>query len=356
MLLFSPCSESFPSSENDFQKDVFDFCIAWKAGKKEFNFFTSGSTGYPKQIVIRREKMIYSANLTSQWLNLNENDTALLCLPIQYIAGAMVLVRALVLNLRVALIEPKQNPLDELVKSNIRIDLASFVPTQWAQMIEYSTELELVFQDSRGVLLGGAPLDFQLEKKTSSLHFPVFHTYAMTETVSHIAYRRITDNQNDAIYQVFSDILIEKNKKSCLKIKSFLTDHKWLETNDLVEIKSINTFQLLGRTDFIINSGGFKIQPLKVEILCQHFFDRINLSTELFLIGIDDDFLGQKAVLFVNQKEVKSHFNELKIFLLGQLDSKEIPKDCFYLPEFQINSNGKIDRIKTVNLYFNNKE
>ncbi len=356
MLLFSPCSASFPSAENDFQKEVFDFCNAWKAGKEEFIFSTSGSTGKPKSISIHREKMIYSANLTSNWLNLKKNDIALLCLPIQYIAGAMVLVRALVLDLKVAIIEPKQNPIEELVNAGINVDVASFVPTQWAQMIQFPAELDHIFKASKGVLLGGAGLDSQLEKKTSAFAFPVFHTYAMTETVSHIAYRRINIHSQPSIYEVFPGILIDKNENSCLKIQSFLTDHQWLETNDLVEIISEKSFQLLGRADFVINSGGFKIQPIKVETLCQDFFSDKNLSCDLFLFGIEDAFYGQKAVLFVNQELAQVYFTELKNYLANHLDSKEIPKECIFVPNFQINSNGKIDRIKTVNLYFNNQK
>ncbi|MHA8049833.1 AMP-binding protein [Aquirufa sp. ROCK-SH2] len=353
MLVFSPCSVNFPEAENEFQKEVFDFCRAWKSGQQDFVFYTSGSTGTPKQIVISREKMIFSANLTANWLNLKENDFALLCLPIHYIAGAMVLVRALVLNLKLVLIEPSKNPLEELIKSGQKIDLASFVPTQWAQMMNNLDSLEVVFGQAKGILLGGASLDVQLEKKTRLLNFPVFHTYAMTETVSHIGYRSIKDSDLEQIYQVFPSTEIEINDKCCLKIKSFLTNNEWLDTNDLVEIISPHSFKLLGRNDFIINSGGFKINPFKVEIVCQAFFESINLTLDLFLFGVKDEFYGQKAILFVNNKAAVPHFEELKGFLKQTLDSKEVPKDCFYLSSFEINDNGKIDRIKTVNLYFN---
>jgi O-succinylbenzoic acid--CoA ligase len=354
MLLFSPSSNSFPKAESLFQQEVFDFCRAWNAGQRKFQFHTSGSTGTPKSIIIDREKMIYSANLTSNWLGLQEQDIALLCLPIQYIAGAMMLVRALVLDLNILVIDPQLNLLENLREVPIEIDFASFVPNQWIKLVEDKSTLFRLFGQSKGVLLGGAPLDLLLEKKTSEFTFPVFHTYAMTETVSHIAYRKIAASNFEPIYTVFSEIDIDSNFQNCLKLKSFLTDDQWIVTSDLVEIKNATTFRLLGRSDFVINSAGFKIFPQKVESFCQAFFEQEKLVTQLFVFGIKDEVFGQKAILFVEKEKALSIFEHLKVFLITKLDKKEIPKECIFIPEFQLSSNGKIDQIKTVNLYLNN--
>ena len=116
MLVFNPLNANYPEPVNSYQEEVFDFCLQWKLGKKEFLFHTSGSTGKPKPISLSRLSMIESANMTKDWLNLQEGDHVLLCLPIEYIAGAMMLVRALVLNLNIVLVEPSQNPLDGITK------------------------------------------------------------------------------------------------------------------------------------------------------------------------------------------------------------------------------------------------
>lgn len=353
MLVFSPSSNSFPIAESHFQQEVFDFCRSWNAGQHTFSFQTSGSTGTPKKILIDREKMIYSAQLTSNWLKLEPNDVALLCLPVQYIAGAMTLVRALVLDLQIILVDPQENLSDSLKALTFKIDLASFVPNQWAKLIEDKMTLNRVFESCKGVLLGGAPLDVQLEKKSAELLFPIFHTYAMTETVSHIAYRQIKASNWETIYSVLPDIDIDRNVQNCLKIKSYLTGNQWIETNDIVEMINSSSFRLLGRNDFVINSAGFKIFPPKVERACQEFFEQYNRMVQLFVFGMKDAVYGQKMVIFSNCDLEAKYFDELKVFLLSQLDKKELPKEWIYVPEFQFTSNGKIDPIKTVNLYLN---
>jgi O-succinylbenzoic acid--CoA ligase len=356
MLLFSPSSNSFPLAESDFQREVYDFCQKWNAGQSEFTFSTSGSTGVPKSLVISREKMIYSANLTANWLNLKANDVALLCLPIQYIAGAMVLVRALVLDLKVILIDPKADLIESLKKKSIAVDLASFLPNQWMKLMADVPLLNKCFFQCKGVLLGGGPLDIVLEKMTYACDFPVFHTYGMTETVSHIAFREISPNSEEPNYHVLPNIFIQKNDQGCLRIKSFLTDNKWIETNDLVNLINEESFQILGRTDFVINSAGFKIFPQKVENLCQDFFHSLDLDVQLFVFGIHDKIYGQKAILISNNAQANDHFDALLEFLLTKLDRKELPKSILFIPTFQLTPNGKIDQIKTVNLYFNQQQ
>lgn len=141
MLVFNPHNANYPEPINSFQKEVFDFCQQWKLGKNEFLFHTSGSTGKPKPIYLSRLSMIESAKMTKNWLNLQEGDHVLLCLPIEYIAGAMMLVRALVLKLNIVIIEPSQNPL-EGIKKPVNIHLASFVITQWSTIFN---QIEICF-------------------------------------------------------------------------------------------------------------------------------------------------------------------------------------------------------------------
>ena len=174
----------FPVAETEFEQQVFAFCQAWRTGQTEFTFHTSGSTGEPKPIVISRERLYVSAKMTGDWLKLEKGDAALLSLSPLYIAGAMVLIRALVHDLSLILVEPCQNPLSQIPPTDIH--LASFVPTQWATMLDSGIQFSDYFKQAKGVLLGGAPLPDSLRKDYG---FPVYETYGMTETVSHIAYR-----------------------------------------------------------------------------------------------------------------------------------------------------------------------
>jgi O-succinylbenzoic acid--CoA ligase len=324
----------FPVAETDFEQQVFAFCQAWRAGQTEFTFYTSGSTGEPKPIVISRERLYLSAKMTGDWLILEKGDVALLSLPPTFIAGAMVLVRALVHDLALILVEPCQNPLSQIPPT--KIHLASFVPTQWASMLTSEVEFYDYFQEAKGVLLGGASVPESLRKDYG---FPVYETYGMTETVSHVAYR----TWNQSHFQTLPGVQIGQNDEDCLLICSPVTDNKWIETRDIVEWKTDGQFILKGRLDRVINSGGIKLQPEKIETVY-----RSMTSLPLFVAGIPDAFWGQKLVLFLESSSTVSIILETEL-----LSSAEIPKEIICLPSFIKTASAKIDTAKTVALYLN---
>ena len=332
-ILHSLLSE-LPQAESEFEQQIFDFCLAWRTGQTEFTFHTSGSTGQPKPIVISRERLYLSAKMTGDWLKLNKGDTALLSLYPTYIAGAMVLVRALVHDLALILVEPCQNPLSQIPP--IDIHLASFVPTQWATMIESGVHFNDYFQVAKGILLGGASVPESLRKDYS---FPVYETYGMTETVSHIAYR----TWNRSHFQTLAGVQIGQNDENCLLICAPVTDNKWIETRDVVEWVAEGQFVLNGRLDRVINSGGIKLQPEKIETVYRSL-----TSLPLFVAGIPDNFLGQKLVLFLESSTPVSFPAETEL-----LSSTEIPKEIICLSSFIKTTSAKIDTVKTVALYLN---
>lgn len=351
MLLFNPHNSNYPEPKNSFQKEVFDFCQQWKSGKNEFLFHTSGSTGKPKPIYLSRLSMVESANMTKIWLDLQESDNVLLCLPIEYIAGAMMLVRALVLKLNVIIIEPSQNPLERL-EQPINIHLASFVTTQWSTILQSNLNLFSVFSDAKGILIGGSEITSSLKLDTRDIQLPIFQTYGMTETSSHIAFRNL--NAQSEFYQCFPSVKIKINHENCLCINSPSTLNQWIETNDIAELINDNQFRIVGRKDFIINSGGRKINPELIEKNCVSFFALYSFEFNLFACGLEDDFYGQKLILFIESKDELDFKLELVDYLKLNLESWEVPKQIISLPEFVYTKSGKIDRPNTLTLYLNN--
>ena len=351
MLVFNPHNANYPEPVNSFQEEVFDFCRQWKLGKNEFLFHTSGSTGKPKPIYLSRLSMIESANMTMDWLHLQEGDNVLLCLPIEYIAGAMMLVRALVLKLNIVLVEPSQNPLEEITKP-INIHLASFVTTQWSTILQSNPNLFTFFSEVKGILIGGSELTSSVDLLTKEIQLPIFQTYGMTETSSHIAFRQISSE--DAIYQCLKDVQIKLNDQGCLCIHSPSTLNQWIETNDVAELIHVNQFSILGRNDFAINSGGRKIHPEIIEKCCHSFFAQHSITCKTFAYGLDDDFYGQKLVLFIETIDELNIQIQLIDYLKLNLESWEVPKQFIVLPEFLYTKTGKIDRPNTLTLYLNN--
>ena len=347
MRLFSPKSNDFPIANSAYEVEVFRFCAEWNSGKDAFQFHSSGSTGAPKSIWLTREQMVQSVQLTGEWLSLAPRDKALMALPVQYIAGAMVLVRALVLDLDICLVEPCQNPLEHL--QEISIQLASFVPTQWATILNSEVDLNSIFSKTKGILLGGAGLDDSLESASRALNLPIFHTYGMTETVSHVAFRDL--RRQKKYFTSLPGVRIQVNTFGCLMIQGPMTSHQWIETKDLVHVLDEKTFEFLGRADRVINSGGKKIFPDLVETWVRRFYLEKKWLGEILLVGLPDSFYGQKAILFTTNQLDEDEKNQLIDFLKMNMASEDCPKAIMYRPTFELLPNGKIDALKTVALY-----
>ena len=342
MQLFSPLSDDLFEPSSEFEREVLAFCLAWKSGQTSFLFHTSGSTGAPKPIWLDRKAMEASARTTGEWLQLKQQDVALACLPVNYIAGAMVIVRALVLDLRVCLVEPSANPLLDLAP--ISIQLASFVPNQWHAILASGVDLSAYFANSKGILLGGAALSDALIARTKELPFPIFETYGMTETVSHIAFRPLGESS----FQPFRSVNLRVDERGCLKISGLITGNEWVQTNDIITMNPDATFDLKGRFDRVINSAGRKVHPEELE----KFIDAQSDKPEAFFIeALDDEVFGQQVCLFFTGDWSTQMQSSIGSLLRNHFESWQLPKQYIHLDEFQFTSSGKIDRLKSVALY-----
>ena len=342
MQLFSPLSDDLFEPSTEFERQVLTFCTAWQSGQSSFLFHTSGSTGAPKPIWVNRTAMEASALSTGNWLNLSTNDIALACLPVQYIAGAMVLVRAMVLDLRVCLVEPSVNPLQGL--DPISIQLASFVPNQWHALLDSKLDLSSFFQFAKGILLGGAALSEELKNQSLGLSFPIYETYGMTETVSHIAFKRLSD----IYFTALENVRLQVDQRDCLKICGLVTDNEWIQTNDIVRFRDESSFEFLGRFDRVINSAGRKIHPERLEKIISN---QVCQPKSFFIDALPNSVLGQQLCLFYTDNWSQIEQENLQRILKNHFDSWELPKQYIQLPHFQFTSSGKIDRLKSVALY-----
>lgn len=332
--------EEIPNSENvkkiltKEEEYIMTFIKSWLNGQKTFTFQTSGSTGKPKEITHQKAKLAYSAEQTLNHLKLLETEgKALLCIPPQFIGGSMVIVRTLCSRLQLEYIHP-----ENLLGIEDTYELVSLVPLQIKKILENKPEL---FQKFNSVLIGGAPLDYETEKQLLSLKISTrfFATFGMTETASHIALRPIGSDY----FQVIGDTQIELSQENTLRLKGTLSDNQWLETNDIVELTD-KGFKWLGRKDHVINSGGFKVSPEKVEKVLA-----ATLHSNFIVTGIPDAALGEKVVLIIEGESTDYEPTS------RELHKFERPKEVYFLKKLIYTPTGKINRIKTRELILNDE-
>lgn len=319
-----------------------EFIRQWQSGEESYMLHTSGSTGEPKALMVSRKSMIRSAQLTAQALGLKKGDTALLCMPLEFVAGKMMVVRSLVLGLNLVAVKPSSNPL-RLVSTDNPVDFAAMTPMQVHESLNDETS-SLILNRIRILIIGGAPVSKELEVKLKSHPGSVYETYGMTETLTHIALRRLNGNEQSEYFKILPGISISTDKRGCLVIQAPHLDQPSVVTNDLVEIIDANQFNWLGRADHVINSGGVKISPEQLEKKLEGKF-----NNRFVVSSLPDDRLGRKVVLVVEAGPgIKPRINldEISDCLLPY----EKPREVLFLEKFPETHTGKINRIGIQNL------
>ncbi len=328
----------------EFEKSAVSFCQAWLAGQKEFVLPTSGSTGAPKQITLQRTQMEVSAKMTIAALQLQAGETSLVCLDTQYIAGKMMLVRSLIAEMNIIVVEPSANPFDKIKKQ--QIDFVALVPYQLETALENSIgKLNQV----RCAIVGGAAINYSL-KEIKKTDCSIFATYGMTETISHIALQKLNGDDRQDFFEAMPNIHLRVDDRGCLCIKATHLGEEII-TNDLVELIELKKFRWLGRIDNVINSGGVKIIPERVEMVFEKIMHQFLLTNRFFVFGAPHEKLGQQVQIVFEGNVFEESVQEKIVVEAGLLLTKyELPKKNLFLSSFQETANGKIDRGTTVAL------
>lgn len=346
--LLDPSLELDQPGLSAYEKDVLRFCRQWLSGQQSFTITTSGSTGRPKSITLTRPQMIASAHLTGHVLGLQAGDQALVCLSTQYIAGLMMLVRGFELGLELTVIDPSGQPLSNF-SPETHFDFSAFVPLQLEQILAESPGQQAILNRMKAILVGGAPISPALHRQLQAITAPLYHTYGMTETVSHIALKRLNGPHASDYFVPLPGVELGLDQRGCLTIKATVTNGQTILTNDLAELRPDGSFQWLGRIDNVINSGGVKIQVEKVEAVLETVLRTLQhgrYAGRRFIIGpLPHEQLGQSVVAIIEGQPLSAEAQlELQSELQKKLTKYEFPRTFYFLPTLPETPTGKIDR------------
>ncbi len=310
------------------------FLSEWQSDNPEITVQTSGSTGKPKSINVRKDQMLASAAMTAAYFGFKQGMTALLALPVNYIAGKMMLIRAMFSQLNLHCIEPNNNPIANIPEDKV-IDFAPFVPMQ----LNGVTHTKSI----RNILLGGAPIDTELQHQLTGLNADIFHGYGMTETLSHIAIRKVNGKESSDVYSAIKGVRFEQDKDSCLVIHVPFLEIPII-TRDVVSLLDEHRFIWQSRADYVVNSGGVKLFPESIEQKLSGV-----IKDKYFVGGIPDSKYGEKLCLFIESTPYNpENYEELKSKMEELLDKYEKPQEIFFIPKFKWTASGKIQRKATI--------
>lgn len=327
------------------EKSFYRFVLDWLNKEEVVIAKTSGSTGIPKEIIIPKNKIVASALQTASFLNINENDIALLCLSCEHIAGKLMAARAFVIGFNLIVAEPSSIPLNNYLHANI--DFIAIVPTQLFMLLD-DEKTKNKLQQIRNVIVGGAEIPYSSKQKVKTFPNNIYETFGMTETVSHIAMKILSKNNEEDFFRTISSVTVSANENNCLLIYAPHLQEETIVTNDVVEIIDSKTFKWLGRLDNVINSGGIKLYAETIEQKIKKV-----LPQKFFIAGVADEKFGNRVIIVF---ETKEKINEEALFKLiaPVLEKYELPKQVFTMPQFIETLNGKLNRKATLQLLLQN--
>ena len=326
-----------------------EFLDEWNNDSERVLVHTSGSTGAPKPLWVEKRRMEASARITCDFLGLKEGDTALLCMPLDYIAGKMMVVRSLVRKLKLIVVEPTGHPLSNTTPHQLSrgLTFAAMVPMQVYNSLQVPEERERLCQ-IRHLIIGGGAIDDALARELKDFPNYVWSTYGMTETLSHIALRRLNGAEASEWYTPFDNVRISQSEDGCLVIDAPEVCAERLVTNDIVEI-SQGRFRVVGRKDNVICSGGIKIQAEEVERALKP-----HLHVPFMITKRKDSKFGEIVVMMVEDRGERREEGGKRIedslkTRLQRLCREHLPKywqprDFVFVEKIPMTETGKIAR------------
>ncbi len=313
--------------------DLARFLVDWRKKSPTTTVLTSGSTGSPKPIAVEKVRMASSARLTCEFLRLKKGDTALLAMPLRYIAARMMVVRALVWGLDLIVKQPASSPLVSLDKP------VHFAPLTAMQVYEslqdHATAKKL--KDIRCLLIGGGAVTGPLAHKLADFPNEVWSSYGMTETLSHIALRRINGPTASEWYTTLPGVSVRLSPEGTLAIWAPRVTEGELLTNDIAEIDEAGRFRILGRCDNVVNTGGIKVQLEAVEELLSPV-----IKFPFCVTSIADQRLGEKLVLLYEGSETAQALEKLCRHVLPRY---WVPRAYLQVGSIPLTETGKKARV-----------
>lgn len=306
-----------------------DFLKNWRSDSNTISVQSSGSTGTPKVLQVEKKRMLASAKMTCDFLDIQPGEKALLCMSLDHIGAQMMVVRSIERNLQLIEESPSGHPLATIEE---KIDFAAMVPLQIYNTLRVEREREKLKQ-IRNVIIGGGAISPAMEEELRDFPNAIWSSYGMTETLSHIALRAISGKKASEWYTPLDGIQIRVNEEGCLCINAPMLCENELVTNDMAIINEQGDFKITGRKDNVINSGGIKIQIEEVEKALGHN------QQEMAIGSYPDEKFGQIIVLLTTQKDLSILQKEI-----DRLPKYWQPKKILYVEHIPLTSNGKIAR------------
>lgn len=326
--------------ENQQQQLLEEFLDQWHTGNG-IKAHTSGSTGTPKVIILPQSQVLRSAQRSIRYFGITKSSRLHSAMSFAFIGGKMMIARSLVSGCELTFSEPALCL--EPPKGEKDITLMCAVPAQLPYILDNLEKFKIV----KGYLIGGSAIDDRLWDRIVASGINAWESYGMTETATHVAMRRIAGNSaRRPRFVPLPGIKISLGPDSSIHIKD---EDVVVLTTDLAKMHPDGSFEIIGRKDDMINTGGIKVLPQEIEKAIQDF---INPYVEAFYISSVPDIVWTSRLILVAVPKAGSDPTELHKFLskiiqeipFDIIEKKKLPKEVRIIEELPRTQSGKLNR------------
>lgn len=299
---------------------------------------TSGSTGTPKGVVLSRSAI--RAGVDATHARLGGPGTWTLAVPAHYVAGIMVIARAVHAGTALFHAAPDLHDLSELPSGERHY--LSLVPTQLIRALDQPAILDRLARYD-AILLGGAAADPNVLTRARAAGLSIVTTYGMSETSGGCVYDGVPlDGVHVDLNETGRVSITGPVVFSGYRLRPDLTaavlDHTTLHaatfhTNDRARWHD-SKLQILGRSDDVVISGGVNVDLAAVEKALKQ------LDPHAAAIGVPDPEWGTRIVAALTIPVTLQHLREQ----LPTLQPEAKPRGLLRRDHLPHTSTGKIDR------------
>lgn len=241
---------------------------------------TSGSTGYPKDVLLSRSALIASASSTAARIG---EGAWLLALPATYVAGLQVLVRSLLAGHEPAILEghfsvegfvAAARGMASASEGARTPTYTSLVPSQVSQLIAADVpEVRAALASFEAILVGGQALPDAVRERAASLGARIVRTYGASETSGGCVYDgvpldgvrvRIADGEVQLSGPMLAEGYRDDPERTAAAFVRDDAGQRWYRTGDAGAFDD-GLLRVTGRLDNVIVSGGVNVSLDRVE-------------------------------------------------------------------------------------------
>ncbi len=338
--------------------------------------YTSGTTGYPKGVMLTHSNLLGNARSMAEIMDLSPKDT--LCIPVPFFHCFGCVIGTMCCTVSGAAMAPITSFKPDVVMEAIHhlgCTAVHGVPTMFIAELEEMENKDYDTTPLRTGVMAGSTCPIEVMKgvinKMGAEELTI--VYGQTEASPGITQTRREDSldvRTETVGRALPNVEVkivdpDTNEELPLgmtgelcsrgyhimkgyykmedKTREAIDEQGWLHTGDLATMDEQGNCRIVGRLKDMIIRGGENIYPREIE----EFLYTHPKVKDAQVVGIKSEKYGEEVAAFIQLKAgEEATQEEIKQFAKDRIAYHKIPKFIFFVDDFPTTASGKIQKYK----------